>query len=98
MALRNKAANETVRADLRRCPRQLERIDDWIADGLLGGEQPNAADLQIGSTIRLLAGSATCALSIDGTRGRARALLPAAGRRSAAGALPSAWLAPTTSS
>ena len=26
----------------------------WIADGLLGGDPPNAADLQIGSTIRLL--------------------------------------------
>ena len=29
-------------------------MDRWIEDGLIGGEQPNAADLQIGSTIRLL--------------------------------------------
>ncbi len=35
-------------------PAQLEHIDAWIADGVLGGEQPNAADLQIGSSIRLL--------------------------------------------
>jgi glutathione S-transferase len=54
MALRNKARDESARADLAALPRQLDRIDAWIADGLLGGEQPNAADLQIGSTIRLL--------------------------------------------
>ena len=34
--------------------RQLDRIDGWIAEELLGAERPNAADLQIGSTIRLL--------------------------------------------
>jgi glutathione S-transferase len=54
MALKNKARKDAVRADLAALPAQLERIDGWIADGLLGGQQPNAADLQIGSTIRLL--------------------------------------------
>jgi glutathione S-transferase len=55
MAIKNKAREQTVRADLAALPAQLDRIDRWIADGLLGGERPNAADLQIGSTIRLLA-------------------------------------------
>jgi glutathione S-transferase len=54
MAIKNKARDESARADLAALPRQLDRIDAWIAEGLLGGEQPNAADLQIGSTIRLL--------------------------------------------
>jgi glutathione S-transferase len=54
MALKNKAREEAARADLAALPNQLERIDGWIAEGLLGGEQPNAADLQIGSTIRIL--------------------------------------------
>jgi glutathione S-transferase len=54
MALRNKARDETARADLMGLPAQLERVDDWVDEGLLGAEQPNAADLQIGSTIRLL--------------------------------------------
>ncbi len=54
MAIRNHAREDAVRADLAALPSQLDRIDGWIADGLLGGEQPNAADLQIGSTIRLL--------------------------------------------
>jgi glutathione S-transferase len=54
MALKNKAREEAARADLAALSNQLERIDGWIAEGLLGGEQPNAADLQIGSTIRIL--------------------------------------------
>jgi glutathione S-transferase len=54
MAIKNKARDEAARADLAGLPGQLDRIDAWIAEGLLGGERPNAADLQIGSTIRLL--------------------------------------------
>ena len=54
MASRNKARDESARADLDALPEQLDRIDAWIADGLLGGDRPNAADLQIGSSIRLL--------------------------------------------
>ena len=54
MAIKNGARDESARADLAALASQLERIDGWIAEGLLGGEQPNAADLQIGSTIRLL--------------------------------------------
>jgi hypothetical protein len=37
-----------------RCPGQLTRVERWMEEGVLGGEHPNAADLQIGSTIRLL--------------------------------------------
>jgi glutathione S-transferase len=54
MAIKNKARDDTARADLVALPAQLDRIDGWIGEGLLGGERPNAADLQIGSTIRLL--------------------------------------------
>jgi len=54
MAIKNRARDESARADLAALPGQLERIDRWIADGLLGGELPNAADLQIGSSVRLL--------------------------------------------
>jgi glutathione S-transferase len=54
MAFKNKARDDSARADLKALPAQLERIDGWIAEGLLGGERANAADLQIGSTIRLL--------------------------------------------
>jgi hypothetical protein len=33
-----------VRRDLAALPGILQRIDDWIAEGVIGGEQPNAAD------------------------------------------------------
>ena len=48
------ATDERVRADLAALPGALQRIDDWIAEGVLGGEQPNAADLQIATSLRLL--------------------------------------------
>lgn len=53
-AFRNKARDATARTDIAALPGQLDRVDGWIAEGLIGGERPNAADLQIGSTIRLL--------------------------------------------
>jgi len=54
MAFKNRAKDATARADIAALPGQLDRVDGWIADGLIGGDEPNAADLQIGSTIRLL--------------------------------------------
>jgi glutathione S-transferase len=66
MAIRNKANDEAARADVAALAGQLDRIDDWIADGLLGGEQANAADLQIGSTIRLLMSIADVRPLIEG--------------------------------
>jgi glutathione S-transferase len=50
----NKASDEHVRADLAALPGMLQRIDDWIAEGVLGGQQLNAADLQIATSLRLL--------------------------------------------
>jgi glutathione S-transferase len=50
----NAADEGAVRADLRALPRHLDRIDAWIADGVLGGETVNAADLQIAATSRLM--------------------------------------------
>ena len=50
----NEATDDRVRADLAALPGMLQRIDDWIAEGVLGGEQLNAADLQIGTSVRLL--------------------------------------------
>jgi glutathione S-transferase len=54
MTLRSKTSDQTARAAIAALPDKLDRVDAWIGDGLLGGEHPNAADLQIGSTIRLL--------------------------------------------
>ena len=50
----NAAEEGAVRADLLALPGHLDRIDAWLADGVLGGETVNAADLQIASTSRLM--------------------------------------------
>jgi glutathione S-transferase len=50
----NAATDDRVREDLAALPEMLERIDGWIADGVLGGDPPNAADLQIATSLRLL--------------------------------------------
>jgi glutathione S-transferase len=50
----NEATDENVRDDLAALPGMLNRIDDWIAAGVLGGDPPNAADLQIATSVRLL--------------------------------------------
>lgn len=41
-------------ADLQALPGFLDHIDELVADGTLGGAEPNAADLQIGATVRVL--------------------------------------------
>jgi glutathione S-transferase len=93
MALRNKARDENARADLIGLPAQLQRIDGWIEDGLLGGEAPNAADLQIGSTIRLLMSIGDVRPLIEGrpAAGLSR-YFPALQGEVPPGALPPEWL------
>jgi glutathione S-transferase len=49
----NEATDENVRRNLAALPAMLQRIDDWIAAGVIGGEQPNIADFQIAPSLRL---------------------------------------------
>lgn len=93
----NGAGDAAVRADLAALPGYLDRVDAWIAAGVLGrADPPNAADLQIGASLRLLS-----------TLGDGRSLL--AGRPAAQlatdvfpdypgdvpeGAYPSGWISP----
>jgi glutathione S-transferase len=50
----NKATDDIGARDARELPGHLDRVDAWLADGVLGGEQANAADLQIATGLRLL--------------------------------------------
>lgn len=50
----NRADDARVRADLAALPGHLEHVDALIGEGVIGGAVPNAADLQIASTLRLL--------------------------------------------
>jgi glutathione S-transferase len=47
------ASDERVAADVAGLPAMLDRIDAWIADGIIGGDEPNAADFQIGTALRV---------------------------------------------
>jgi glutathione S-transferase len=49
----NEASGEVVRANLAGLGGMLQRIDEWIAAGVLDGEELNAADFQIGASVRL---------------------------------------------
>ena len=50
----NDSTDETVRQTLASIGPALDHIDGLIEQGVLGGEQPNAADFQIGASIALL--------------------------------------------
>lgn len=51
----NRTDDGVARGVLQALPAQLDQVDGWIADGTIGDPaEVNAADLQIGSTIRLL--------------------------------------------
>ncbi|GAC1520506.1 MAG: hypothetical protein NVS2B6_04120 [Thermoleophilaceae bacterium] len=55
------ATDENVRSAIAALPGMLQRVDDWIDGGILGGETPNVADLQIAPSLRL-------AMSLDDLR------------------------------
>ncbi len=46
-------------------PADFDKIDGLISDGVIGGEQPNVADLQIGSSVRLFLNLADIAPAIE---------------------------------
>jgi glutathione S-transferase len=79
---------------LRELPGILDKIDGLIADGVIGGERPNAADLQIAGSVRLLLTFADLRDQIDARpAGRlARRLLPHYPGDMSAGTLPSEWI------
>jgi glutathione S-transferase len=49
-------SEEDVREAIASLPAMLDHVDQLIADGVIGGEQPNAADFQIAPSVRILLG------------------------------------------
>ena len=95
LAKKSKAGDDTARAKLAALPEHLDRIDAWIAGGVLGGEQPNAGDLQIGSTIRLLVTIADVRPLIEGRpAAKLTRYFPPSTGEIPAGVLPAEWLSP----
>jgi glutathione S-transferase len=101
----SKADAARVREDLGRLPSLLDRVDALLEDGTIGGESPNAADLQILTSVRLLmahedlrpaiaprpCGAAALALIPEYPRARPDALPPVPA------SLPVQWLPRTAS-
>jgi glutathione S-transferase len=50
----HKITAERLADDLAGLPAKLDHVDALAADGVIGADQPNAADLQIGATLRVL--------------------------------------------
>ena len=96
----NAVSDAAVRADLQALPDLLDRVDALIADGVIGGEVPNAADLQIASSLRLVMTLQDLA-PVFGDRPAAelaRRLFPGQAGEVPAGTFPSAWLPANSSS
>ena len=89
----NHTGDEPAKRDLGLLPGYLDMIDGYIAAGTIGdAEHPNAADLQILSTIALLLTIEDVRPLIDGRpcAELARTLFPNTSGRLPAGALPAA--------
>jgi glutathione S-transferase len=50
----HKATDDAVRADLAQLPAILDRLDAAVAEGVIGGDEPNVADLQVACSLALL--------------------------------------------
>ena len=84
--------------DLAALPAKLDHVDALIAEGVLGGEHPNAADLQIGSTLSvlLIVGDVRPLIEARPAAQIAHRFFEDRPGLIPAGAFPAAWLPPAT--
>jgi glutathione S-transferase len=80
--------------DLAGLPALLAHVERLAADGVIGGEQPNAADLQIGATLRVLltVGDLLPLLSASAGERIARSLFADYPGEIPPGAFPAGWV------
>ncbi|HTW41736.1 MAG TPA: glutathione S-transferase N-terminal domain-containing protein [Solirubrobacteraceae bacterium] len=80
--------------DLAGLPAKLAHVERLAAEGVIGGEQANAADLQIGATIRVLLPLGDLRALLDGSAGEelARRHFPDYPGEVPAGAYPAGWV------
>ena len=85
---------ERLAADLAGLPAKLDHVDELAGQGTIGGERPNAADLQIGATLRVLLTVGDLLPLIEGRAGEriARACFPDYPGEIPAGAFPAGWV------
>jgi glutathione S-transferase len=80
--------------DLAGLPAKLDHVDALAAEGTIGGDTPNAADLQIGATLRVLLtiGDLHPLLAGRPAEALARGLFPEYHGHVPAGAFPAGWV------
>lgn len=85
---------ERLAADLAGLPGKLDRVDALAAEGVIGGDEPNAADLQIGATLRVLLTVRDLHPLLEGRPGEAiaRRWFPDYAGEVPAGAYPPGWV------
>jgi glutathione S-transferase len=80
--------------DLAGLPAKLDHVDALAADGIVGGEEPTAADLQIGATLRVLLTVGDLQPLLEGRPAEqvARRWFPDYAGEVPAGAFPAGWV------
>lgn len=95
MAAKAGADAAQVRADMSALPGLIRRVEQMLKDGVIGGDEPNAADFQIAPTIRVLLnmGDTEALISSSPVAAWARGLVPDYPAQLPA-KLPAEWTAP----
>ncbi|CAA9485937.1 MAG: hypothetical protein AVDCRST_MAG30-1088 [uncultured Solirubrobacteraceae bacterium] len=85
---------ERLAADLAGLPEKLDHVDALAAEGVIGGDEPNAADLQIGATVRVLLTVGDLHPLLEGRPAEAiaRRWFPEYAGEVPAGAYPAGWV------
>lgn len=93
-------ADGEIQRAISQVPEVLDHVDQLIADGVIGGEEPNAADFQIASSVRALLNVEDLKPATNGrpASGLALRYLPEFGTDFRPGLLPAEWLEPLRAS
>ena len=85
---------QRLAGDLEGLPAKLDHVDELAAEGTIGGEDPNAADLQIGATVRVLLTVGDLGPLLEGRPAEeiARRWFPDYPGEIPAGAFPAGWV------
>ena len=85
---------ERLAGDLAGLPAKLDHVDGLAADGVIGGDDPTAADLQIGATLRILLTVGDVRPLVEGRPSEeiARRWFPEYAGEIPAGAFPAGWV------
>jgi glutathione S-transferase len=91
-------ANGRIQRAIEQVPEVLDHVDELIERGVIGGEQPNAADFQISTSVRALLTVRDLEPAYGGRPAAELAMrfLPEFGNDFPTGLLPAEWLAPVS--